>query len=211
MERIVIAIGRQFGSGGREIAKRVAEELGIEYVDKELLTLAAEESGISEEAIRRADERPVNPLSYASVQYPIQAQAGFYDLSASGAMLDDKIFQVQADIIRKLSETRSCVIVGRCADYIVQDKSHCFSVFLHATMPWRVRRIARLYELEQEEAKKQIVKFDKKRAAYYNFYTGQRWGDASHYDLAINVSSIGIGGAAKVIVAYARDFHGVEG
>lgn len=208
LDRIVIAIGRQFGSGGREIGKKVADILGIDYLDKELLTLASKQSGISEEVLARADERPVSPLAYASVHSPMSSYANFYHLQNSGAMLDSKLFSVQADTIKKEAESRSCVIVGRCADCIIDDKLHCFSVFLHANLPWRVRRISALYELEQEETKRQIAKIDKKRAAYYGFYTGLKWGAVENYDLCINVSTIGIEGAVQMIVAYAHAFQG---
>ena len=203
MNRLVITIGRQFGSGGREIGRKLAERFGIDYLDKELLTLAAEKSGISEEILARADEKPASPFSFAA-RYPTALAAGFVaPINLHSAMTDDHLFSVQAAAIREEAEKRNCVIVGRCSDYIIGRKEYCVNVFVHAPLPWRVRRVAANYEITPEEAEKQIRRIDKKRAAYYNFYTGKRWGDMEGYDLSVDVSTIGIDKTVQIIADYA--------
>ena len=203
MNRLVITIGRQFGSGGREIGRKLAERFGIDYLDKELLTLAAEKSGISEEILARADEKPANPFSFAA-RYPTALAAGFVaPINLHSAMTDDHLFSVQAAAIREEAEKRNCIIVGRCSDYIIGRKEYCVNVFVHAPLPWRVRRVAANYEITPEEAEKQIRRIDKKRAAYYNFYTGKRWGDMDGYDLSVDVSTIGIDKTVQIIADYA--------
>ena len=203
MNRLVITIGRQFGSGGREIGRKLAERFGIDYLDKELLTLAAEKSGISEEILARADEKPASPFSFAA-RYPTALAAGFVaPINLHSAMTDDHLFSVQAAAIREEAEKRNCVIVGRCSDYIIGRKEYCVNVFVHAPLPWRVRRVAANYEITPEEAEKQIRRIDKKRAAYYNFYTGKRWGDMDGYDLSVDVSTIGIDKTVQIIADYA--------
>lgn len=203
MNRLVITIGRQFGSGGREIGRKLAERFGIDYLDKELLTLAAEKSGISEEILARADEKPASPFSFAA-RYPTALAAGFVaPINLHSAMTDDHLFSVQAAAIREEAEKRNCIIVGRCSDYIIGRKEYCVNVFVHAPLPWRVRRVAANYEIAPEEAEKQIRRIDKKRAAYYNFYTGKRWGDMDGYDLSVDVSTIGIDKTVQIIADYA--------
>ena len=203
MNRLVITIGRQFGSGGREIGRKLAERFGIDYLDKELLTLAAEKSGISEEILARADEKPASPFSFAA-RYPTALAAGFVaPINLHSAMTDDHLFSVQAAAIREEAEKRNCIIVGRCSDYIIGRKEYCVNVFVHAPLPWRVRRVAANYEITPEEAEKQIRRIDKKRAAYYNFYTGKRWGDMDGYDLSVDVSTIGIDKTVQIIADYA--------
>lgn len=203
MNRLVITIGRQFGSGGREIGRKLAERFGIDYLDKELLTLAAEKSGISEEILARADEKPASPFSFAA-RYPTALAAGFVaPINLHSAMTDDHLFSVQAAAIREEAEKRNCIIVGRCSDYIIGRKEYCVNVFVHAPLPWRVRRVAANYEITPEEAEKQIRRIDKKRAAYYNFYTGKRWGDMEGYDLSVDVSTIGIDKTVQIIADYA--------
>lgn len=203
MNRLVITIGRQFGSGGREIGQKLAEWHGIDYLDKELLTLAAEKSGISEEILARADEKPASPFSFAA-RYPTSMAGGFVaPINVHNAMTDDHLFSVQAAAIREEAEKRNCVIVGRCSDYVIGRKEYCVNIFVHAPLPWRIKRVSRIYEIEAEEAKKQIQRIDKKRAAYYNFYTGKRWGDMEGYDLSIDVSTVGVDNAVKLIADYA--------
>ena len=203
MNRLVITIGRQFGSGGREIGRKLAERFGIDYLDKELLTLAAEKSGISEEILARADEKPASPFSFAA-RYPTALAAGFVaPINLHSAMTDDHLFSIQAAAIREEAEKRNCIIVGRCSDYIIGRKEYCVNVFVHAPLPWRVRRVAANYEITPEEAEKQIRRIDKKRAAYYNFYTGKRWGDMDGYDLSVDVSTIGIDKTVQIIADYA--------
>ena len=203
MNRLVITIGRQFGSGGREIGRKLAERFGIDYLDKELLTLAAEKSGISEEILARADEKPASPFSFAA-RYPTALAAGFVaPINLHSAMTDDHLFSVQAAAIREEAEKRNCIIVGRCSDYIIGRKEYCVNVFVHAPLPWRVRRVAANHELTPEEAEQQIRRIDKKRAAYYNFYTGKRWGDMDGYDLSVDVSTIGIDKTVQIIADYA--------
>ncbi|MDR1556007.1 MAG: cytidylate kinase-like family protein [Tannerellaceae bacterium] len=189
MNKIILTIGRQFGSGGRIIGKKLAEALGISFYDKELIALAAKESGLCTEVFEKADERASAALSHA---FSIgMSYMGVYTPYAD-ILSGEGLFKIQSDVIRKLAATESCVIVGRCADYILRDKPGCLSFFIHDTMPNRIRRITERQQLTEEQAKELIVKTDKSRAAYYDYYTGKPWGVSSSYRLSIDASVLGI-------------------
>ncbi|MDR1356604.1 MAG: cytidylate kinase-like family protein [Tannerellaceae bacterium] len=190
MDRLILTIGRQFGSGGREIGKSLADALGISFYDKELITLAAQESGLCREVFERSDERTSQALSHlfsAGIPYPGVAYTPYSDiLSGEG------LFKIQSDAIRKLAATESCVIVGRCADYILRDHPGCVSFFIHDTRPNRIRRIAERLQVSAEQAKDLIAKTDKSRAAYYGYYTDKVWGMSCSYNFSIDASVLGI-------------------
>lgn len=196
----IITIGRQYGSAGREIGQLVAKELGVKCYDKELLKKAAKESGLCEELFENHDEKPTNSFLYSLVMDTYSL--GYSSSTFVDMPLNHKVFLAQFDAIKKIADQESCVIVGRCADYALSDYKNCLSVFIHADMEDRIRRIARKYDLTDAKAKDQIVKTDKGRASYYNYYSSKRWGDASSYHLTLNSGLVGVEGAANTILNY---------
>lgn len=201
-ENMIITIGRQFGSGGHEVGRKLAKELGIKIYDKELLKLVAEESGICEKVLENYDEKPTSSLLYSIVMdvYP--------SMNYVGTTLNQQIYQAQYDTIRKLGERESCVIVGRGADYILRDCKDLTSVFIHADLAFRARRVAEFEHISESKAKDMVVKADKKRASFYNFQTEKKWGAVDSYNLAVDTSHLGIDGAVKLIEQYIKIKHG---
>ena len=199
---IIITIARQFGSGGHEIGRRLAKKLDIPLYDKELITHAAEESGLSEEILHYFDEKPTNSLLYS-------LSTGSYSLNDGGVVnyslpVNQQVFQAQFDAIRSLAEKSSCVIVGRCADYVLEKYEGLVSVFLYADLNDRMARVAEYDGITLPEAKNRINKSDKRRANYYNFYSGKKWGVAGTYDLCINTSTVGYDNAVDLIADFVR-------
>lgn len=196
-EKVILTIGRQFGSGGHEIGEKIAKKLGVKFYDKELLKLVAKESGLCEKVLESYDEKPTNSLLYSIVMdiYP--------SVMYSGPTIDQQIYQATYDAIRKLSED-SCVIVGRCADYTLRDCPELISVFVHANTDFRAARVAEEYKVSEAKAKDMLVKTDKKRASYYNFQSEKKWGAASSYNLCVESSSLGIDGSVDLIMDYIR-------
>ena len=192
---IVICIGRQFGSGGREIGKQLAKFLNVPFYDKEILTEMAKNSGIDEELIKKFDEKPNNSLLY-TLSLGTFSSNNFSFNSLNQLPLSDKVFLIQSDTIKKLSQ-KSCVIVGRCADSILNGEN-IFKVFICADDEYRVSRICENEHITEQEALNLVRKMDKKRASYHNFYSDTRWGEAYSYDLCIN-SKIGIENTVNLI------------
>lgn len=196
-KKTVITIGRQFGSGGREIGRLVAEKLGIPFYDKEIIKHIAQESGLSHEILDDYDEKPTN-----SFLYSLSLGAYTYGNSITGIPempMSDKIFVIQSDVIKNLAQKGSCVIVGRCAESILKDEADCLSVFIHTDFDSRIKRVSEYDNISHDEAAELIRKTDKKRASYHNYYSELKWGAATSYDLCIN-SKIGVENAAKLIV-----------
>ncbi|MCB6413806.1 cytidylate kinase-like family protein [Dorea acetigenes] len=193
----VITIGRQFGSAGREIGYKVAKDLGIKLYDKEMLDRAAKESGICQELFETHDEKPTNSFLYSLVMdtYSLGYSSGSY----TDMPINHKVFLAQFDAIKKIADEGPCILVGRCADYALEEYDNVLSVFIHADLNARIRRIARIYDLTDAKAKDMINKTDKKRSSYYNYYTNKRWGDAVSYDVSLNSSLLGIDGTAEAI------------
>ena len=194
----IITIGREYGSGGRQIGQEVAKYFGIKCYDKELLERAANDSGICKELFEHHDEKPTNSFLYSLVMDTYSfgySSAGFNDMP-----MNHKIFLAQFDAIKKLAEEGPCVMVGRCADYALSDWPDCFSIFIHADMDARIRRIASKYGKSDKEAKDIIIKTDKSRASYYNYYTHKKWGSAKDYNLCIDSGKLGLDNAAKIII-----------
>lgn len=196
-ENTVITIGRQYGSGGREIGMRLAEELGIKCYDKELLNQAAKDSGICEELFEHHDEKPTNSFLYSLVMDTYSF--GYSSAAFADMPINHKVFLAQFDAIKKLAQEESCVMVGRCADYALSDYEGAFSVFIHADLDKRIRRIATKYELSDSAAKDRIRKTDKQRASYYNYYTSKKWAEAAGYDLCLDSGVFGIDGCVEMI------------
>ena len=198
-ERTVITIGREFGSGGHEIGMKLAEKLGIKCYDKELLELAAKESGLCEELFENHDEKPTNSFLYSLV---MDTYSFGYTNSYVDMPINHKVFLAQFDAIKKLAERESCVIVGRCADYALEDNPYAVSVFIKASLDERVQRIKRIYELNDSKAADLIQKTDKRRASYYNYYSSKKWGEAKSYNLCIDSGLVGVDGAIDMILKF---------
>lgn len=196
----VITIGRQYGSGGREVGQRLADKYGIPFYDNELISRAAKESGFAEEAFERAEDKATNSLLY-SLAMGINVY-GNQDFGFSGLSLDDRIFLAQSDIIRKVAEEGACVIVGRCADYVLRERENVFNVFVRASMEFRLERAVKLYGVEQKKAADVILKNDKRRGNYYNYHVGEKWNNLNNYDLVVSSDVMGIDNVVKCISVY---------
>lgn len=204
----IITIGRQYGSGGHDIGKQLAEELNIPFYDKALLERAAKDSGLCQEIFENHDEKPTNSFLYSLVMDTYSL--GYTTSSFSEMPLNHKIFLAQFDAIKNIAKEGPCVIVGRCADYALADFPNVVNVFLHADLQDRIVRIARRHDLTDAKAKDLIIKTDKRRASYYNYYTSKKWGDAAGYDLSLNTATLGIDGTIHMIrefVAYKEKEH----
>jgi cytidylate kinase len=200
MGKAIITIGRQCGSGGREIGKRLADRLGVPFYDRKLIELAAKESGIDPTVFEHVDETATNSLLYA-------LSMGAFTLNSTGIVessLNDKVFFASAEFIRKAAAKGSCVIVGRCADYILREDPALLSVFLHGDQKKRVARIAEEYHYNFDKAEEVVRKLDKQRANYYHYYASQKWGTLTNYDLTMNTSTLGIDGTLELLELAAR-------
>ena len=196
MKDYVITISRQFGCGAHEIATKLSEKLSIPYYDKEILKRAAKDSGFDERLFVFYDEKPTG-----SFLFNISAD-GYTTVTDTGIPLEDKIFQYQFDTIRKLAEEGSCIIIGRCSDYVLRDFPNLLKIFLHANNDFRRERVINQYGISEKSAAKEIKTTDKKRARFHNFYSEYKWGDACNYDLSIDVSRIGIDDTVDLIADY---------
>ena len=186
----IITIGRQYGSAGREIGYKIAEDFGIKLYDKEMLARAAKESGICEEIFESHDEKPTNSFLYSLVMDTYSM--GYAGNTYTDMPINHKIFLAQFDTIKKLADQESCVIVGRCADYALADYPETVSVFICADEADKIERIKELHNVNDAKARDIMIKLDKKRSSYYNYYASKRWGDSRSYDLCINLSLIHI-------------------
>ena len=203
--RTIITIARQYGSGGREIGEMLAKKLDVPYYDKELIALAAKESGFSEEMFRRADERAASSLLYSLVMGNYGFGSGFSTMNEMH--INDKLFLIQADIIRKAAERGSCVIVGRCADYVLGDYSSCIHVFIHAFKEDRIRRISRIYKLNEKQAWDKIKRTDRERRLYYETHAQRPWGSIESHQILFNASLMGVDGIVDALEAMYRTRH----
>lgn len=197
---LIITIGRECGSGGRHIGQKLAEELGVKCYDKELLNLAAKNSGLCRELFETHDEKPTSSFLYSLVMDTYSM--GYTNSAYMDMPINHKIFLAQFDTIKKLASEESCVIIGRCADYALADFPNVVSVFICADESVKINTLQERYQVTEPQAKDIMVKTDKKRASYYNYYSSKRWGDSKSYDLCINSSKVGMDGAIRVI----RDF-----
>ncbi len=186
MKDVIICIGREYGSGGRFIGKLLAERLNIPCYDKELIIQASKKGDMNQTIIESNDEIP-NSMMYSVFQ--------------GGLPINQQVFLAQFDAIREIANNGSCVIVGRCADYVLEDRDNVVSIFITAPIEERIKRATEFYKFESTKALKAIKKVDKKRKDYYNFYTNRKWGEASNYDLTLN-SRIGVEKCVEVIVKY---------
>ena len=205
----IITIGRQFGSGGREIGEKVAEYFGIKCLDKELLTRAAKESGFCEEMIKNHDERPTNSFLYNLVMDTYSF--GYNASSFMDMPISHKVFLAQFDTIKKVAEEGPCIIVGRCADYALHDFKNCINLFIYGDEEVKIKRIMRKYNLTEDKAREMITKKDKQRQSYYNYYSSKKWGRADSYDFCLNSSVLGVDGTVKLRVQMVEDFEALNG
>ena len=196
-----VTITRQYGSGGHDIGKALAKALGIGFYDKELISLAAKESGIAPEVFEKADEKPANSLLY-SLSVGLYNYGNGLSSPMDDLPVNDKLYLLQHKIIKEKAESESFVIVGRCADYILKDHPGVVKVFIYADIESRVRRAISRHDIEPARAKQAIIKTDKSRANYYSFYSGQKWGQVENYDLCINTTKLDVDQAVKLITDY---------
>ena len=205
MENFVINIGRQLGSGGREIGEKIAQRFDARFMDKELIKVAAEQTGFRRELFEKSDERKGFFGSLFNFRNSSFGQNDPY----APAISEESMFQILSEVIRSAAAESSCVFVGRCADYILRDNPRCFNVFITADEQDRVERIAKLRDVTPDKALQIIEKADESRASFYNYYSSRRWGEAATYHLCINSSILGIDKTEEYIASYARQMLGI--
>jgi cytidylate kinase len=189
MANIVVTIGREYGSGGHEIGEKLAKELGFSFYDKELLKIVSEKSGIQEQVLQKADEVTSNPLF-----------APYYPPSIDPGSLNDRLFKMQSDLIREKADAENCVIVGRCANYVLEDRENVIRVFIYADIEKRINRIMSRHGIaDRDVAIKLIKKTDKNRRSYYQFYSEMKWGRTEGQDIMINSGLLGIDGTVALL------------
>ena len=204
MQNFVINIGRQLGSGGKEVGEKLAARLGIGFYDKELINLASEESGLCREFFEQADEKTSQNIvgGLFGMRFPF---IGDGHIPSMSCLSNDALFKVQSDVIRRLASEQSCLFVGRCADYILRDHPHCLNVFISASPEERVKRLTSRLGISRNEAEEMMHRVDKRRAEYYNYYSYKKWGVAASYHLCIDSSLLGIEATVDLIERIARD------
>lgn len=202
-KKIIITIARQYGSGGREIGERVAKLLGIPLYDKEMIKDAAEAGELDEGIIKEVEETAANSLLYTlAMGSNILGTTAHFGYKMP---LNDKLFILQSEIIKKYADEGSCVIIGRCSDYVLRERDDVFRIFIYGDIEHRRQRVIERHpEIKESTVIDVINKTDKRRMSYYNFYTGGKWGKYDNYDMAINSSTLGIEGAAQLIAASAK-------
>lgn len=199
-KHIIICVGRQLGSGGHDIARMLALDFNAKYYDRELLNLAAKESGFSEKVFEMNDERKGFLKGLFNLGSPNVNSGSVYNSSIS----QESLFKFQSDVIKKAADEGSCVFVGRCADYVLRERDDMVSVFITATKRFRIDQIMAKQNLDVAGANKFINQRESQRAAYYNYYTGKKWGSAEHYDLCIDASVLGLQATEKFIADFIR-------
>ena len=200
MKHIIINVGRQVGAGGQEIGRMLAQDFEAKFYDRELLNLAAKESGFSEKFFKQSDEKQGFLRGLFNVQAPHFSLGSVYSSNFS----QEGLFQFQSDAIRKAAQEGSCVFLGRCADYVLRDFENVVNVFITASMDFRVELVSKVKELDAEHARKLIEHVESRRAQYYNYYTGKKWGAAESYDLCIDASILGLEETEKLIAEFIR-------
>lgn len=196
----IITITRQYGSGGREIGKKLAEAYGIPFFDNEIISRAAKETGFAEAAFERAEDKASNSLLYSiamGMNVFSNQEVGF-----SGLSLDDRIFLAQSKVIRNVAKEGPCVIVGKCADYILKDYDNVVNLFINATLDFRIKRAIEIDGISHNKAAETVMKKDKSRANYYKYHSGERWDNVLNYDMAIRSDLSGIDGTVACLKAY---------
>ena len=205
MKHIIINVGRQVGAGGQEIGRMLARDFEAKFYDRELLNLAAKESGFSEKFFKQSDEKQGFLRGLFNVQAPHFSLGSVYGSNFS----QEGLFQFQSDAIRKTASEGSCVFLGRCADYVLRDFENVVNVFITASIDFRVELVSKVKELDAEHALKLIEHVEHRRAEYYNYYTGKKWGAAESYDLCIDASLLGLEETEKLIADFIRKRFGI--
>ena len=200
MKHVIINVGRQVGAGGQEIGRLLAQDFNAKFYDRELLNLAAKESGFSEKIFKQNDEKKGFIKGLFNVQTPHLVGGNLYGTNFS----QESLFQFQSDAIRKAASEGSCVFLGRCADYILRDFDNVVNVFITASMDFRVKLVSKVKELDVEHARKLIEQVERRREQYYNYYTGKKWGAAESYDLCIDASILGLEKTENLIAEFIR-------
>lgn len=195
-DNLIITIGRQYGTGGREIGRKLANKLGIKFLDRELIARAAKKSGFSEELFDQLDKRATNSFLYSLTM--------FGSTGLNGMSLTDQLYLAQAKVIREAADAAPCVIVGRCADHVLRECPNKFDFFIHGSIENRVHRIQTCgdYEITGKTPQAALEKMDKQRSTYYNYYTGKAWGKCDHYDLCVNAGRLGVEKSVELLLKY---------
>ena len=204
-KHIIICVGRQLGSGGHDIARMLALDFNAKYYDRELLNLAAKESGFSEKFFEQNDEQRG---IFRSLFHMHASHVGDNNLYANN-FSQENLFKFQSDAIMKAADEGSCVFVGRCADYVLRERKDVVNIFITASMDFRIEQIMTKQKLERAAARKFIEQREAKRAAYYNYYTGKKWGAAESYDLCVDTSVLGLQATEKLIADFIRKKFGL--
>lgn len=196
---LVICIGRSYGSGGREVGRRVAQKLGIAFYDNELIAMAAEKAGVHPDIAAKSEERATNSLMFgiSGGSMPMQPPA----IGTFHIPLTDKMFFAQSEIIRSLAQEQDCVIIGRCADYVLRDYDNLLNVFIRADEETCIARCEKYYGLDAATARKQIRKVNQQRAGYYTYFSGNKWGSKDSYHMILDTGRFGVDGCADIIIA----------
>ena len=203
--KLVITIERQYGSGGRIVGKKLAEELGIPFYDDEILSMTAEKSAVGEKYFRLADEKAGNNLLrkiVGNLRFPV----GIFDepKTEGDVTSPDNLFRFQSEVIRKLAAEENCIIMGRCADYVLEGMEGLVRIFIYADMDFREKRTIEKEYYTAKDAKKNIKRIDRERRDYFRYYTGKEWESPDNYDLMINTAAVGINGAVETIKNYLK-------
>ena len=202
MKNYIVTIAREYGSGGRECGKKLAELTGYKFYDKDLITLAAQKSGMSTDALNSVDEKAASSLLYT-----LALGSSIYNngMGSVNLPINDKLFVVQSQIIKDIANSgEGAIIVGRCADYVLSERDNVVKVYITSDFDTRVNTVMKRHDLTQSQARDLIIKTDKRRSNYYSYYTGEKWGKADKYDVVVSTARIGIDGAAGLIADYIK-------
>lgn len=204
MKNKIITIGREFGSGGHQIGEAIAKRLQCKCYDKELLMIASKESGIGKEFFEKADETKSGTFLHAmSMGFNIHTMV----TPTMDCLSNESLFNIQAQVMREIAERESCVIVGRCADYILRDE-HPVRIFITCEPEERMKRVAKKLKVSRKDAQEYIYRMDKSRAAYYNYYTDQQWGEAKYYDITLNSAFLGEEATIDILMQMIDKYYG---
>lgn len=197
MDNVVITIARSYGSGGKTIGKMLAEELGIGYYDREILRLASDASGINETLFNKADEKLQNTLLFRIAKKVYKGE--LIPPDSDDFVSNDNLFNYQAKVIKELAASESCIIVGRCADFVLKDYKNVINIFIHAPFESCTDTVMEMFGITRKEAEKKITDTDRHRSEYYRYYTGRDWENARHYDLCLNTEELGYEKCVEII------------